>query len=404
MSGMAQIRIARRVLTECIAAMAFPILLLSLFVAPVSAPVVAETDRSRARWCGVETMPLKPSDQSWAQWVVLRMRSRSMWRTDLPVLVAAVLLSALSLLVAFFGFIGAAVLVFSPVFWLFGIAAQVGPFTPDSVGETLLAMPAGIVLGAVTMAVLTGTSFLRDLLLRTFSRSRDPDLLTKLEELRTSRASLTAAFEFERQRIERDLHDGAQQELVAVVMRLGMLEATATAAAAASDADADADQERTERIVRLARQAQAHAERALERLRDTVRDIHPRELSDLGLIAAVRELAARSPLRVELTSTGDDAQLSSPTATAVYFTVSEALTNISKHAGVENARIDLRCTSTDVHVRVRDEGVGGARIETGSGLAGLRERMRSVGGNIEIISPPEGGTLVVASAPSEPPW
>ncbi|MFE5713761.1 sensor histidine kinase [Streptomyces sp. NPDC056501] len=390
---MAQIRIARRVLTECIAAMAFPILLLSILVAPVSAPVVAETDRSRARWCGVETMPLKPSDHSWAQWVVLRLRSRSMWRTDLPVFVTAVLLSALSLLVAFFGFIGAAALVFSPVFWLFGIAAQVGPFTPESVGETVLAMPAGIVLGAVTTTALTGTSFLRDFLLRAFSRSRDPDLLAKLEELRASRASLTAAFEFERQRIERDLHDGAQQELVAVVMRLGMLEATATGAAA--------DQER---IVRLARQAQAHAERALERLRDTVRDIHPRELSDLGLIAAVRELAARSPLRVELTSTGDDAQLSSPTATAVYFTVSEALTNISKHAGVGSARIDLRCATTGVHVRVHDDGVGGARIDTGSGLAGLRERMRSVGGNLEIISPPGGGTLVVASAPSQPPW
>lgn len=393
MAGMAQIRIARRVLTECIAAMAFPILLLSILVAPVSAPVVAETDRSRARWCGVETMPLKPSDHSWAQWVAPRLRSRSMWRTDLPVFVTAVLLSALSLLVAFFGFIGAAALVFSPVFWLFGIAAQVGPFTPESVRETLLAMPAGIVLGAVTTTVLTGTSFLRDLLLRTFSRSRDPDLLAKLEELRTSRASLTAAFEFERQRIERDLHDGAQQELVAVVMRLGMLEATAT--------DAAADQER---IVRLARQAQAHAERALERLRDTVRDIHPRELSDLGLIAAVRELAARSPLRVELNSTGDDAQLSSPTATAVYFTVSEALTNISKHAGVGSARIDLRCATTDVHVRVHDDGVGGAGIYAGSGLAGLRERMRSVGGNLEILSPSGGGTLVVASAPSQPPW
>ncbi|MCX4850381.1 sensor histidine kinase [Streptomyces sp. NBC_00893] len=392
---MAQIRIARRVLTECIAAMAFPILLLSILVAPVSAPVVAETDRSRARWCGVETMPLKPSDHSWAQWVVPRLRSRSMWRTDLPVFVTAVLLSALSLLVAFFGFIGAAALVFSPVFWLFGIAAQVGPFTPESVRETLLAMPAGIVLGAVTTTVLTGTSFLRDLLLRTFSRSRDPDLLAKLEELRTSRASLTAAFEFERQRIERDLHDGAQQELVAVVMRLGMLEATATATAAAAD---------QERIVRLARQAQAHAERALERLRDTVRDIHPRELSDLGLIAAIRELAARSPLRVELNSTGDDAQISSPTATAVYFTVSEALTNISKHAGAGSARIDLRCATTDVHVRVHDDGVGGARIYVGSGLAGLRERMRSVGGNLEILSPPGGGTLVVASAPSQPPW
>ncbi|MFG3039365.1 histidine kinase [Streptomyces sp. NPDC048330] len=390
---MAQIRIARRVLTECITAMAFPILLLSIAVVPVSAPVVAEADRWRARWCGVDTMPLKPSDHSWSRWVVLRLRSRSMWRTDLPVLVTAVLLSVLSLLVAFFGFIGAVVLVFSPVFWLFGIAAQVGPFTPESVGETLLAMPAGIALGAVTITVLTGISFLRDLLLRAFSGIRDPDLLAKLEELRTSRASLTAAFEFERQRIERDLHDGAQQELVAVAMRLGMLEAAATAAPADQD-----------RIVRLAREAQTHAERALERLRDTVRDIHPRELSDLGLIAAVRELAARSPLRVELTSAGDDTQLSSPTATAVYFTVSEALTNISKHAGVGVARVDLRCAPTEVDVRVRDDGVGGARIDSGSGLAGLRERMRSVGGNLEVLSPPGGGTQVVASAPSQPPW
>ncbi len=393
MAGMAQIRIGRRVLTECVAAIFFPILLLSVIVAPVSAPVVAETDRSRARWCGVETVPLKPSADSWVKWVSLRLRSRSMWRTDLPVLVIAALLSALSLLVAFFGFIGAAVLVLSPVFWFSGIAAQVGPFTPDSVGEAFLAMPAGIVLGAVTMTVLTGTSFVRDFFLRIFSGSRDPDLLAKLEELRTSRASLTAAFEFERQRIERDLHDGAQQELVAVVMRLGMLEAAATAPAA--------DQER---VVRLAREAQAHAERALERLRETVRDIHPRELSDLGLIAAVRELVARSPLRVELTSTGDDSQFSSPTATAVYFTVSEALTNISKHAGVGIARVDLECSTTHVHVHVRDDGVGGARIDSGSGLAGLRERMRSAGGNLEVLSPPGGGTQVVASAPSQPPW
>ncbi|WP_234374783.1 sensor histidine kinase [Streptomyces sp. CB01635] len=392
---MAQIRVVRRVLTESLAAMTFPILLLSILIAPVSAPVVAEIDRSRARWCGVKTMPLRPSTHSWAQWVVLQLRSRSIWRTDFPIFVAAVLLSVLSLVVTFFGFIGAVALVFSPVFWLFGIAAQVGPFTPKSVQETLLAMPAGVTLGAVTASVLTGISLLRDLVLRTFSRSRDQDLLAKLEELRTSRASLTAAFEFERQRIERDLHDGAQQELVAVVMRLGMLEATATATAAATD---------QERIVQLARQAQAHAERALERLRDTVRDIHPRELSDLGLIAAVRELAVRSPLRVELTSTGDDTQLSSPTATAVYFTVSEALTNIAKHAGVGSARIDMQCAATDVRVRVHDDGLGGARIDAGSGLAGLRERMRSVGGNLEILSPAGGGTEVVASAPSQPTW
>ncbi|MFD7720025.1 histidine kinase [Streptomyces sp. NPDC059814] len=389
---MSQIRAARRVLTEIIAAMAFPILLLSLLVAPASAAVLTELDRSRARWCGVGTMPLRPADQSWAQWVARQLRSRSMWRTDLPVLVAATLLSALSLVVAFFGFIGAAALVFSPVFWSFGIAAQVGPFTPASLTESFLAMPAGVLLGAVTAGLLTGISLLRDLVLRTFSISRNPDLLAKLEELRTSRASLTTAFEFERRRIERDLHDGAQQELVAVVMRLGMLEAAASASG-------------EERIVELARQAQDQAEHALERLRETVREIHPRELSDLGLVAAVRELAARSPLRVELNSTGDDAHLSSPTATAAYFTVSEALTNITKHAGVGSARIDLECNSGGVRVCVRDDGAGGAEIDAGSGLAGLRERMRSIGGELEIRSPADGGgTEVVASAPGQPTW
>lgn len=389
MLAMAQIRLVRRVLTELVAAITFPILLLSLLFVPVAAPVVAEVDRSRAHLCGAEALPLRPAAQSWTRWVTLRLRSKSVWRTDLPVFLATLLLSALSLLISFFGFIGAAALVFSPVLWAFGIAAQVGPFTPKSVQQTLLAVPAGIALGAVTVSSLTGVSLLRDLLLRAFSRSRDSDLLAKLEELRSSRASLTAAFEIERQRIERDLHDGAQQELVAVVMRLGMLEAH-------DDGD--------ERTVQLARQAQAHAERALERLRETVRDIHPRELSDLGLIAAVRELAARSPLRVELTSNGDDSQLSSPTATAVYFTVSEALTNIAKHAGVGTAQIDMKCAKTGVKVRVRDDGAGGARLDAGSGLAGLRERMRSVGGDLEILSPAGGGTKVTASAPSQPPW
>ncbi|MEV6078973.1 MULTISPECIES: sensor histidine kinase [unclassified Streptomyces] len=389
---MSQIRVARRVLTEIIAAMAFPILLLSLLVAPASAAVLTELDRSRARWCGVGTMPLRPADQSWAQWVARQLRSRSMWRTGLPVLVAATLLSALSLAVAFFGFIGAAALVFSPVFWSFGIAAQVGPFTPKSLTESFLAMPAGVLLGAFTTVLLTGISLLRDLVLHAFSRSQDPDLLAKLEELRSSRASLTTAFEFERRRIERDLHDGAQQELVAVVMRLGMLEAAASASG-------------EERVVELARQAQDQAEHALERLRETVREIHPRELSDLGLVAAVRELAARSPLRVELNSTGDDARLSSPTATAAYFTVSEALTNITKHAGVGSARIDLQCDSSGVRVCVRDDGAGGAEIDAGSGLAGLRERMRSIGGELEIRSPADGrGTEVIASAPGQPTW
>jgi signal transduction histidine kinase len=383
---MRQVHVVRRLLTELVAAVAFPALLLSVLATPVSAAVVAELDRSRATLCGAPVTALRPPTRTWAQWVGSRVRSRAVWRRDLPVFLGATVLSAVALVVAFFGFVGAVALVFSPVFWLFGVAAQVGPFVPQNVQQTLLATPAGVALFVVTTGLLTGVSLLRDVLLRAVSTDSDPALLAAMDELRASRASLNAAFEEERRRIERDLHDGAQQELVAVVMRLGMLEAVA---------EAGEDQ----RVLQLAEQARAHAELALERLRETVRGIHPRELSDLGLDAAVRELAARSPLQIDLAITGDDTHLSPPTAAALYFTISEALTNVAKHSGVDTAQVSLQFSSSGVRVRVHDDGAGGARIDAGAGLSGLRERMRSVGGSLEVHSPEGGGTTVVAAAP-----
>ncbi|WP_242474521.1 sensor histidine kinase [Tomitella cavernea] len=383
---MPQINVARRMSTELLAAIALPLLVLGILAVPFSAAAVAEVDRTRARLCGMDATALQPEAQTRPRWLWRRARTRSVWRIDLPVFIGALILSVLSLLMAFFGFIGAVALVFSPAFWFAGIPAQVGPFTPGAWWQSVAAVPVGAALGAVTAGLLVAVSVARNLLLRAVTHRDDPAQRARLEELRASRAALGAAFEVERRRIERDLHDGAQQELVAVVMRLGLLEA-------AAEGTGD------ERMTTLARSAREQAERALVRLRETVRDIHPRELSDLGLIAAVRELATRSPLRIELDGKGDDTLLAAPTAAAVYFTVSEAVTNIAKHSGSDLARIDLRFSGGAVRAAVLDEGAGGARIDEGSGLAGLRERMRSVGGDLEVQSPAGGGTLVVATAP-----
>lgn len=387
-----KLRAGRRVLTEVLAGIAFPLLLISLVVLPISAVVVAEIDRFRAQRCGGRSFPLKPSTSTWRTWIVKRLRMRSFWRTDVPVYLCSLILSAVSLWVSFWGFAGGLVLIFEPVFWVFGIAAQMGPFIPQSQTQAILAAPAGVLLVATAAGFLVGISLLRNVLQREFSREHDPDLVAKVEELQSSRASLTRAFELERQRIERDLHDGAQQELVAVIMRLGMLET----AAASSGLPALAAQ---------ATQAREHAEHALARLRQTVRDIHPRELTDLGLSAAVGELAARSPLRVDVRSSGNDSFLSAPAAAAAYFTVSEALTNIVKHAGTDRAVVEIDCDHTRVEIRVADDGKGGAEAgSNGSGLAGLRERVRSVGGKLEIRSPEGGGTIIAATVPCEPPW
>ncbi|MCA1008401.1 sensor histidine kinase [Rhodococcus hoagii] len=394
---MSSSRLARRVLLEVAAAALLPLLLVCLVLVPllpITAVVVAELDRMRAAACGAPSRPLRPKDEPWWPWIRSRVRTSGLWRTDLPVLLVSVVLSVLSLLIAFFGFIGALVLVFSPVFWAFGIAAQAGPFTPASAGQSVAAVPFGFVLAVVTALLLAGISSIRDVTLLGFSTRRDRELQAQVRDLRSSRASLTEAFELERQRIERDLHDGAQQDLVAVVLSLGMLEA-------AADAGAD-----TERLRELASRSHAQAERALERLRETVRGIHPRDLTDLGLVAAVRELVSRSPLAVEFEAEGDDSSLSAPIAGAVYFSVSEALTNVAKHAGVDRVRVALRCTPDGVVAEIVDHGGGGVELGEGrgTGLVGLRERMRSVGGEIEVVSPPGTGTTVVVTAPAEPPW
>ena len=220
---MSKLRAGRRVLTEVLTALAFPFLLAGIIVLPVSAVVVGEADRARAQFVGDRAFPLKPATSTWGSWIASRLRTRSIWRTDVPIYLSTLGLSAVALWISFWGFVGGLVLILEPIFWGHGVATQVGPFVPQSVVQTILAVPAGLLLLALTFVLLVGVSFLQEAVQGFVSRDEDPDLIVKIEELRTSRALLTRAFELERQRIERDLHDGAQQELVAVIMRLGCL-------------------------------------------------------------------------------------------------------------------------------------------------------------------------------------
>ncbi|AZS86338.1 histidine kinase [Streptomyces griseoviridis] len=213
-------------------------------------------------------------------------------------------------------------------------------------------------------------------------------LSARVEELAATRADAIAAHGAELRRIERDLHDGAQANLVALSMRIGL-------AKRAYDRDPDTAR-------RLLDEAQAQAEQALTELRHVVRGIHPPILTDRGLVGAVRALAAVSGLRVGVEVAGlEDDGVRAPAAVeaAAYFVIAEALTNAAKYSGAPGAAVRLERVRRGLLVRVADEGGGGADETAGSGLVGIRRRVAALDGTVEISSPPGGPTVVEARLP-----
>ncbi|GAA2850518.1 sensor histidine kinase [Streptosporangium fragile] len=204
-------------------------------------------------------------------------------------------------------------------------------------------------------------------------------LVMRVETLQESRAEVVDAADAERRRIERDLHDGTQQRLVSLAMNLGMARATLT----------DLPEPAREVIV----QAHEEAKLALKELRDFVRGLHPAVLNDQGLDAALSGLAARAPFPVRLHV--DMPERVSPTVEAVaFFVVSEALTNITKHAEASGAEVTVEQRDGRLHLAVRDDGRGGADPGRGSGLRGLAQRVGSVDG-ILIVDSPQGGPTTI---------
>ena len=203
------------------------------------------------------------------------------------------------------------------------------------------------------------------------------------EQLAASRARIVEAADAARRRIERDLHDGAQQRLVSLALSLRLLESSLEPDSAAT---------------RELAAARAELDAALEELRELARGIHPSILVDRGLEAALASLAGRStvPVELDLDSCGE---LLLSVQTTAYFLVAEALTNASKHANSD--RIAVRVAAGEGHtvVEVRDDGRGGASPAQGSGLSGLADRVSALGGTLEIESPVGVGTTIRARIP-----
>jgi signal transduction histidine kinase len=217
--------------------------------------------------------------------------------------------------------------------------------------------------------------------------SRAVELERRVETLSQSRAGVVDAADAERRRIERDLHDGAQQRLVSLAMNLGIARETLT----------DLPPEARQVIVA----AHDEAKEALTELRNLVRGLHPAVLNDRGLDAALSGIAARAPLPVRLTVAGMTAR-ASPTVEAVaYFVVSECLANIARHSSARQAAVDVRLTDGVLRIQVTDDGVGGADPARGTGLASLVQRARSVDGTLRLDSPVGGPTVVTAELPCE---
>ena len=210
------------------------------------------------------------------------------------------------------------------------------------------------------------------------------EVQAQLEQVRASRARIVEAGDAERRKLERDLHDGAQQRLVTLSLALGM------ARDRAKGADPDLES--------LIESASKEAREALLELRELARGIHPAVLTETGLAGAVQALAERSPVATTITAVPAGRFPAAIEATA-YFVVSEALANVAKHAQADTAEVAIRQLPGRLVVQVTDDGRGGARDQDGSGLRGLADRVASVGGVLRIDSPPGSGTHLKADIP-----
>ncbi|HEY7754774.1 MAG TPA: sensor domain-containing protein [Actinomycetota bacterium] len=251
----------------------------------------------------------------------------------------------------------------------------------DTPVEFVLLSLAGLVVLLLTPWVVRGLAMANRALVRGMLGS---DVTERVRELTASRSAAVDLAAEDRRRIERDLHDGVQQRLVSLAMDLGR-----------AKEKLDTDPERAKELVD---EAHEEAKRAITEVRDLARGIHPTVLTDRGLDAALSALAARSPVPIEVHV---DVARRPPASVeaAAYFVVSEALANVAKHARASKASVTVRRSGDRLTVQVQDDGAGGAAIAEGSGLAGLRDRVGALDGELHLLSPEGGPTVLMAEIP-----
>jgi signal transduction histidine kinase len=253
----------------------------------------------------------------------------------------------------------------------------------DTVPEALVLVVLGLVLCVAAAWATRGMAAAHAAVARSLLGPSQAQLRARVTALEASRDRAVDAAEDERRRIERDLHDGAQQRLVSLAMDLGMAREKLRKDPQAATGLVDA--------------AHEEAKRALAELRDLARGIHPAVLADRGLDAAISALAARSPVPVGVEVATE--RLPGPVESTAYFVVAEALTNAAKHARAGEVTVRIARHGDLLVVEVADDGVGGADPAAGSGLRGLADRAAAIDGRLTVTSPPGGPTLVRAELP-----
>ena len=331
--------------------------------------------------------PYRPAPPNAGHWALIRSRlsDPATWK-DLLFLLFQLPLGTLSFAIAVTLISGGGWLLTAPAwYWVDEEVSDFGVLTVDTLGEALLLVPIGALVLFLAIpglgALARGYGWLATQLL---GSNADPVLTAEVSDLRDSRARVIAAADAERRRLERDLHDGAQQRLVSLSLTLRMAEQRA----------ATGDEE----AVELLRQAGEEAGHALAELRDLARGIHPAILTNRGLAAALEDLAGRATVPVEVTAVPEE-RLPDAVEAAAYFVVSECLANTSKHADATVASVRVESDGETVLVEVADDGIGGVEISGGSGLEGLEDRLGALDGRLEITSPSGGGTRVAAHIP-----
>jgi signal transduction histidine kinase len=285
---------------------------------------------------------------------------------------------------------------FFPVYaWFIPEDSDSGPFHFGSdyvlhgwgrVGFTIGSGVVGLVLLIIAPRIIRGLARADVAVTRALLSSSNEALTERVAQLTVSRDASVAGAGIELRRIERDLHDGAQQRLVGVAMDLGLAK------------ERLASGEDPARAAELVTRAHDEAKLAIAELRDLVRGIHPSVLTDRGLDAALSALAARSPVPIELDVVLDRRPPPSIEA-AAYFVVAESLANIAKHSGATHGSVRIRERNDTLTIEIADDGVGGAVERAGGGLSGLRDRIVAVEGRLRISSPPGGPTLLAVELP-----
>lgn len=348
--------------------------------APAWSYGLAKLERLRVTWLGEQAIgdPHPPVAGNLSTRAGARLGERATWREVAYSLLLAVLTPIV--------FLGAV------IGWTIGGGLVIAPFLDgevnvmgtaiDSVVSQAIWGAIGAVICAAGLYITYAVSVAQAATARLLLGPTEEELQRRVTTLEASRGVLVHSFEGERRRIERNLHDGPQQDLASLSLQLGELQQSLPDTA-------------DEALRGQVSEAQARLERAMAGLRDTVRGVHPQVLDDAGVEAACAELGGA--IRVDV-SAGEGwtpgRRLPAEIEQAMYYTASEAVTNAIKHGGASTVRITFAAGALGVSMTVMDDGTGGADPAGGTGLAGLIERAESIGATLTVLSPPGGPTTL----------